>query len=216
MLLPEKQAQTDMPVAIARSGAARAYCLTHGSLNHLIAHDRKGGMKDALRRFGSPHLPHRGACRALSASRCAPLPGWSPSPPGNTLGKAISFRYTARVTNKHMERFQRLAPDACPIPSGNPLAHFLRAGRAIMRRHRSGAAFPRSFRLPQAARTRSGPGHSPSWTRSASNTAARTPSCAGVRSVRTGIRRESAKHRSVLARHAHDRLRASARTAAGT
>ena len=45
-------------------------------------------------------------------------------PPGNTLGKAISFRYAARVTNKHMERFQRLAPDACPIPSGNPLAQF--------------------------------------------------------------------------------------------
>ena len=40
------------------------------------------------------HPTHRGACRALSSSGCAPLPSSSPSPPGSPMEKACSFRNT--------------------------------------------------------------------------------------------------------------------------
>ena len=41
------------------------------------------------------HLPHRGACRSMSASGCAPLPRWSPSPSEDPMEKAIALRNTA-------------------------------------------------------------------------------------------------------------------------
>ena len=77
--------------------------------------ERRDEGRLAAFRISTPAAPWCLSCPVCVQVRS--LARLEPLTPGNTLGKAISFRYAARVTNKHMERFQRLAPDACPIPS---------------------------------------------------------------------------------------------------
>ena len=100
-----------------------------------------------------------------------------------------------------------------PFPSENPLADFLRATLPTARRYRSAAAFPRSLRLPQAAKTTPGSSRSRPSMRPAWNTAATKPSCAGIRSIPTGTRRKSATAPEHTSGQADDRLRTAMKTA---
>ena len=59
-----------------------------------FAHTLDFVVPDRVPRLWFSHPTQPAVCRALSASGCAPLPGWSPSPPGSPMEKACSFRNT--------------------------------------------------------------------------------------------------------------------------